>query len=292
MYTITMSELLSCPLCGGAFVLDHAMLRCSNGHSFDLAKEGYVNLLRKKVLGDTKEMVLARRAFFDKGYYQPVSDLLNQLLGESLSLPHLNPLCILDAGCGEGYYGGRLHEHLQTQGERVTSLGIDSSKDAIRMAAKRYSSSFFLVGDLKTPLPLRDGALDVMLNIFAPRNLAEYARVLSPAGLLLILIPGPTHIMQLRQTLQLLDIEENKEQHVIEQSSIYFELVTRRALTYDLHLQHEEITQLVMMTPNYWHLSDEIRARMHSLDSLSTTIDFVCLLFKAQPLISPSIYRL
>jgi SAM-dependent methyltransferase len=282
MYATAVGELLVCPLCGEPFLLDNSMLRCSNAHSFDLAKEGYVNLLRKKVLGDTKEMVLARRAFFDKGYYQPVSDLLNQLLVEHLSLPPKQPLGILDAGCGEGYYGGRFHEYLQAQGESVVSLGIDSSRDAVRMAAKRYPASFFLVADLKSTLPLRDGTLDVMLNIFAPRNLAEYARLLAPAGLLLILIPGPTHILQLRQTLHLLDIEENKEQHVLEQSAMYFELLTKRSLTYDLALQREEITQLVMMTPNYWHLSDEIRARMLALETLSTTIDFICLLFKVK----------
>jgi SAM-dependent methyltransferase len=282
MYSTAAGELLVCPMCGEAFSLDNAMLRCSNAHSFDLAKEGYVNVLRKKVLGDTKEMVLARRAFFDKGYYQPVSDLLNQLLIEHLALPQTQPLRILDAGCGEGYYSGRLSEYLHGHSESVVSLGIDSSKDAVRMAAKHYPASFFLVADLKADLPLRDGVLDGILNIFAPRNLSEYARLLAPAGLLLILIPGPTHLLQLRQTLHLLDIEENKEQHVIEQSSSYFELLTKRALTYDLHLQHAEITQLVMMTPNYWHLSDEIRARMVSLDTLSTTIDFVCLLFRVK----------
>jgi 23S rRNA (guanine745-N1)-methyltransferase len=228
-------------------------------------------------------MVLARRAFFDKGYYQPVSELLNQLLVEQLARsPRTRPLCVLDAGCGEGYYGGRFHAELSAQGESVVSLGIDSSKDAVRAAARRYPASFFMVADLKSTLPLRDGVLDVMLNIFAPRNLAEYARLLAPNGLLLMLIPGPTHIVQLRQTLHLLDIEENKEQHVIEQFAPSFELLAKRSLSYDLHLQQAEITQLVMMTPNYWHLSDEIRARMLALDTLVTTIDFVCLLFRVK----------
>lgn len=280
MYSTAVDNLLVCPVCGETLLLDNAMLRCSNAHSFDLAKEGYVNVLRKKVLGDTKEMVLARRAFFDKGYYQPVSDLLNQLLFDHLPLPHVGPLCILDAGCGEGYYGGRVHEYLEERNRPVVSLGIDSSKDAMRMAAKRYPASFFLVADLKATLPLRDGVLDGMLNIFAPRNLAEYARLLAPAGLLLIIIPGPDHLQQLRQTLHLLDIEEHKEQHVIEQCAVHFELLAKRSLTYDLHLQREEIVQLVMMTPNYWHLSDEIRAHMLALDAISTTVDFICLLFR------------
>lgn len=280
MVSTAVLELLVCPVCGLSLALQDRTVRCDSAHSFDLAKEGYVNLLRKKLPGDTKEMVVARRTFFDRQYYLPVSDLLNTLMLEHLPLTGLAPVRLLDAGCGEGYYLGRLHEQLVARGEQVVSLGIDISKDAVRMAAKRYPASFFMVANLKETLPLADASLAGLLNIFAPRHVTEYARILSHGGLLLIVMPGPSHLQQLRETLQLLSIEENKQQHVIEQFSSLFDVLETRHLTYELPLSQEEVEQVVMMTPNYWHMTAEIRARMTALGATTTTVDFVCLLLK------------
>ncbi|GCF10747.1 putative RNA methyltransferase [Dictyobacter arantiisoli] len=283
MYSTLVGELLCCPICQLPLEEQSGTLRCERSHSFDLAREGYVNVLRKKVLGDTKEMLQARRAFFDKGYYQPVSDALNALLIAHLPQRRTTPIHLLDAGCGEGYYSGRLYEQLYATGEQVINLGIDISKDAVRMAAKRYPASFFLAADLKEALPVRDSILDCMLNIFAPRNIPEYARVLIPDGLFLVVIPGPNHIQQLREELHLLQIEENKQQHVIEQCGTHFDLIDTHPLTYDLALQHSEIVQIVTMTPNFWHLTDEQRALMAAMTALTITVDVIYLLFRRKP---------
>jgi 23S rRNA (guanine745-N1)-methyltransferase len=272
-------SLLACPLCNAHFTRRQTTLVCANSHAFDIAREGYVNLLRKKLLGDTKEMLLARRSFFDQGYYQPVSDVLNKLIAGYVpeDLPDLR---ILDAGCGEGYYLNRLRASLSARSQNSLCLGIDVSKDAIRLAARRYSESLFLVANLKERLVLQDATIQIMLNVFSPRNAQEYARVLSPSALLLVVIPGPNHLHQLRSTLHLLNIEESKEQHVIEQFSPLFSLLTTQTLSYTLDLQQPDISQLVMMTPNYWHLSLESRLALDQLQKIQTTIDMTFLLFQ------------
>ncbi len=259
-------------------------MRCSMGHSFDLAREGYVYLLRKPlsgIAGDTKEMLLARRSFFERGHYQPLSDTLN-----SLALEHRpttqGRLRVLDAGCGEGYYTGRLYDFLSAQGiPQVECLGLDIAKEAIRLAARRYKDAFFAVANLKERLPIPDDTLQILLNVFAPRNAAEFARVLSPGGLLLVALPGPAHLLELRTQFQLLNIEEHKEQHVIELFTDNFELVARRHLHYPLVLTPEEVEQVVLMTPNYWHRSDATRQELTSVSQeTQTAAEFVCLLFR------------
>jgi 23S rRNA (guanine745-N1)-methyltransferase len=284
---VALQNVLACPICGAPFTWQQTTLVCANAHAFDIAREGYVNLLRKKLPGDTKEMLLARRSFLEQGYYQPLSMAINILvenyLVSSLQVASSSsPLYVLDAGCGEGYYLGRLQAHFAMQRWPLVYLGIDISKEAIRLAAKRYKDVYFLVANLKERLVLMDAVAQVMLNIFAPRNVQEYARVLAPGGLLLIVIPGPTHLQQLRSALHLLNIEEHKQQHVIEQFSGLFELLTTQTLAYTLRLQSVEIERAVMMTPNNWHLSTETRGAMELLEEIETEVEFICLLFRRQ----------
>jgi 23S rRNA (guanine745-N1)-methyltransferase len=219
-------------------------------------------------------MVQARRSFLERGFYQPLADTLNMLVSTYLREQAL-PINVLDAGCGEGYYLG----HLQQQNQ-ICLLGLDVAKDAIRMAAKRYPAATFVVANLKERLVIADESIHVLLNIFAPRNAAEFARVMMRAGRLIVVIPGAEHMAQLRSTLPLLQIEENKQQHVVEQFAPYFTLLDAVPVSYELALQGEEVQQLVMMTPNYWHLSDEARRAMSAIQALRTQIAFICLVFQ------------
>ncbi len=161
-------------------------------------------------------------------------------------------------------------------------LGIDISKDGIKLAAKRYPEIHFLVANLKERLVLSDATIQVMLNIFAPRNTEEYARVLAPGALLLVAIPGPSHLHELRTSLHLLNMEENKQQHVVEQFSTQFLLLTTRTIIYTLRLHQPEIVWLVMMTPNYWHLSTESRVALKQLEEVEATVEVTFLLFRRQ----------
>ena len=271
-------HLLRCPVCHTPMELEGAILRCAHSHTFDVAKEGYVNLLRKKQAGDTKEMVQARRSFLERGFYQPLADTLNTLVTAYLH-EHASLINMLDAGCGEGYYLGYLQQSLPRQ-EQVCLLGLDVAKDAIRMAAKRYPSASFVVANLKERLVIADESIHVLLNIFAPRNPAEFARIMVRAGRLIVVIPGAEHLAQLRSTLPLLQIEENKQQHVVEQFAPHFTLLEAVPVSYELDLRGEEVQQLVMMTPNYWHLSDEARRTMSVIQALRTQVAFICLVFQ------------
>jgi 23S rRNA (guanine745-N1)-methyltransferase len=276
-------SLLACPFCQGALEEAGKSLVCPNRHSFDIAREGYVNLLRKKLPGDTREMLVARRAFLERGFYQPLSDVLNELVVTRIQEME-QAAYILDAGCGEGYYLGRLWQVLEGQigdGKRESScLGLDISKDAIRMAARQYPGIDFVVANLKDPLVVRGQTLHFLLNIFAPRNAAEFARVLVPDGWLLVVIPAPEHLQHLRETFQLLQIEEQKQQHVLEQFEADFSLEQTAVVRNTLHLRGEEIVEVVMMTPNYWHLEEEKRQVLGAMEEIETEAVFSCLLFK------------
>lgn len=275
------APLLICPVCQTALARFDHTLKCSHQHSFDIAREGYVNLLLKKPLGDTREMLQARRHFLERDHYRPLSDTLNELI--SSHLHHASsPIAILDAGCGEGYYLGRLQQYLAHRLPLLQCgyVGVDISKDAIRMAAKRYREALFVVADLKERLAFADAAFQVLLNIFAPRNAQEYARVLAPGGLLAVAIPGPTHLLQLRSALHLLSIEQDKQHHVVEQFAGEFDLIAAKPVAYEIHLTAPEIALAVMMTPNYWHLSDEIQKNMAEMTDLQTQVEFICLLLR------------
>lgn len=256
-------------------------LACVNRHSFDIAREGYINLLLKKQPGDSKEMLVARRTFLERGHYLPLSRAINELIYTYQSAKWPGQVNILDAGCGEGYYLGQLQSYLTEHpgSTSYTYTGIDIARDAARMAARRYQSACFVVANLKERLTFADQTLHIILNIFAPRNAEEFARILAPHGLLLVVIPAPTHLHQLRSTLHLLNIEENKEQHVIEQYTDRFSLLASREISYTLNLQQSEIDLAVTMTPNYWHISDALRQEIARLTELQTELAFTCLLF-------------
>lgn len=283
--------MLTCPICHTQLVRNNNTLECTQHHTFDSAKEGYVNLVTRKLsasVGDTKEMLKARRDFLDARLYQALSDTLNTLVVNALSRIQTGSpdgeIKLLDAGCGEGYYLGRLQSFLtgQESDRRIAYFGLDISKEAIRMAARRYKNIQFVVADLKERLVFADSTIHLLLNIFAPRNVEEFARVLVPDGIVIVVIPGANHLRQLRESLSLLDIQENKSQHVEEQFAPCFTHLATSSVNYTLRLTQQEIEQVVMMTPNYWHLSNEIRARLRNIEGLETEVECMYLVFQKQ----------
>ena len=285
-------RVLTCPLCQTHFTQVANTLKCENNHTFDIAKEGYINLLTKKLsdsMGDTKEMLHARRAFLEAGHYQFLVTTITETLydylktDKEIGLPYIN---VFDAGCGEGYYLGQLQSVLKQQlpDAHIDYIGLDIAKEAVRMAAKRYKSIHFLVANLKERLVFANDSLHILLNIFAPRNVEEFARILTPGGVALVVIPAPQHLQQLRETLHLLNIEEHKQAHVIEQFTPYLSHIATTSVSNTLHFTTQEILQISMMTPNYWHLSDEIKQKISAISELETEIAFTCLLFRKDAL--------
>ena len=248
---------LICPICEAGLHAGERTLLCPNGHVYDLARQGYVNLLighRARQTGDSRAMLRARRTFLEQGFYAPLSDLLNRV-----SLAHLaripDPMAVLDVGCGEGYYLGRLAAHLEQHGlgRAILCLGMDVSKDAVRMAASARHRARFFVADVRTRILVADRTVSLLLNVFAPRNAAEFDRTTSTDGRLVIAIPGPTHLARLRARQGLLDIEEDKERHIVDQLAPAFHISERHDLVYEIDLPAPDVLHLLRMTPNYWH---------------------------------------
>ena len=272
------THLLTCPICHSPFMQVDQTLKCAKAHSFDIAREGYVNLLLQKRPGDTKEMLRARRDILEQGLYSPVSARVNELVRAHLQ-PVSDPLHILDAGCGEGYYLARLQRALASQPHNCY-IGMDSSKEAARMAAKRYSPVLFVVADIKQRLPLADASIHTILNIFAPRNPGEFARITAPGSMLIVVIPGPQHLLRLRTELRLLNIEEQKQQHVKEQFAEQFAFVASSTISYPVHLNRHQVEQLVIMTPNYWHQSHEMHQAILNIEEIETEVECTALVFR------------
>jgi 23S rRNA (guanine745-N1)-methyltransferase len=282
---------LICPVCGGNLARVGRTLKCPQAHSFDVSREGYVNLLRTsgkrpKILGDTGDMLLARRGFLGRGHYAPLSDAINHRVAHYLSGPPRcyegpAPTCIVEVGCGEGYYVGRLKRHLDDKAGcgDICYFGMDISKDAARLAAKKYAEIRFIVADIRQKALFSDAAVRVELNVFAPRNPAELARITAPGGMLLVVIPNPDHLESLRVRLGLLGIEADKEQRVIEQFAETFHVAGTQTLAYDMHLNGQDLIDLVRMTPNYWHTSEEAWDEVKAVKSAHTRAGFTIIEF-------------
>lgn len=186
-----MNPVFRCPHCHHPLVEDARTFRCASGHLFDRAKEGYVNLLpggrlRGRPAGDDEAMVRARRTVFDAGLYDPIIDAVAAAIGTA------RPSCVVDVGCGEGSYLTRAVAESGANG-----WGVDISKWAIRLAARRHCEHHYAVAS-SYALPFADDTFDALINVFSPRDFAEMQRVLRVGGIAVVVTPGPRHLAQLK----------------------------------------------------------------------------------------------
>lgn len=225
------------------------MLGCAGGHRFDVNKRGFVSLLppRTRVRGDDAPMLRERAAFLDAGHYAPIADAVADLAHRAApATPR-----IVDIGCGTGYY---LRE-LSTAVAASAVLATDLSPDAVRMAMRTIPSSSGVVMDVWQPLPLRDGAADLILNVFAPRNPTEFARVLTAGGCYIGVVPTARHLIELRDAGLALDVPADKRGTVATalESTGQFEPPVSKRVELPLALSPSEIRQLIGMGPSSHH---------------------------------------
>jgi 23S rRNA (guanine745-N1)-methyltransferase len=246
---------LSCPHCSTGFSASSGSLRCQSGHVFDLARQGYVNLLAGKapVTGDSADMVAARDRFLSAGHYAPiVAATVAASAGDG---------CVLDLGAGTGHY---LAAVLDASPDRV-GIALEIAKPALRRAARAHPRLGAVGADTWGRLPVRDGAISVALNVFAPRNAVEIARVLAPDGRLVVVSPTPTHLRELVTALGLLTVGEDKAARVSASLPGFVES-TQDTCEFTLSLTHEEVMALVGMGPSAWHVdAAALRARVSAL---------------------------
>jgi len=283
-----MTIILQCPVCRTPLLNSADGYQCSNNHTFDASREGYVNLLlvqskNSKKPGDSKEMIQSRRRFLDLGLYNRISDGVNEAVAGCIPVPgKQRAFNILDAGCGEGLYLKRLKEFLAQRPESpapVEYYGVDISKFAVRQATRRDRTMGWFVASV-IDLPFVQSSLDVVLNVFSPADLPEFARVLRDTGGLVIVSPGPRHLNGLREIIYP-DAREHAPSTVNEEARPFFSLSTEKRITYPIALEgNVAIMDLLAMTPYYWNIDLRTKARIEACERLVSDVDVVVRVFR------------
>ncbi|MBG6067998.1 putative RNA methyltransferase [Micromonospora ureilytica] len=253
---------LRCPVCGEPLTEATAgttsALRCLRRHSFDIARQGYVNLLtgRAPHVGDTAEMVAARADFQAAGHYDVISAALVDAATEAVGRLRATPTpdvgaypLVVDAGAGTGRYLGAVLAALPD----AVGLALDVSKPALRRAARAHPRAAAALADTWQRLPLADASTAVLLNVFAPRNGTEFHRVLDPAGTLLVVTPDTDHLAELVDALDLLRVDPDKADRVADSLGGHFTLVSSAGHRAELALTRPEVATVVGMGPSAWH---------------------------------------
>ena len=252
---------LLCPVCGAPIEPGEKVWRCRTGHSFDVARQGYVNLLpvqQKHSLhpGDTPEQVHARRRFLSAGFYAPIAEAVCKLLGTKQR--------VLDAGCGEGYYL-RCFGQVYPESER---WGLDISRDAVRLAAGADKTGHYLVATAAR-LPFADGCFDAVLSLFALTVPEEYYRILISGGTYLQALAEPDHLLGLKELIYSELIHRPKN---LSPKLPGFVLADQREVQFDIVLtKSEQVADLLAMTPHYWRITREGARRAEEAEGLHDT---------------------
>lgn len=254
--------MLICPVCGKRLEFDLHTARCENGHAFDIAKEGYINLLRSTksgdLIGDDKVSARCRRDFLNKGYYASLKNGLCDIFKDRQG-------SVLDICCGEGYYSSALAENRD-----LKVYGFDISKEMVRLASKRCKSCFFVAN--MASIPIQEGSIDYAIHLFAPFQEASFAKVLRSGGRLITVIPGKKHLYGLKQAIYDTPYENDEQLPVTET----LKLVSIRRISDKIRLSSQEDIQAVFrMTPYYFHTSVKDKENLLQYDELETTVEFI-----------------
>ncbi len=253
--------MLICPVCGEKLCLQDRTYRCPRGHCFDLAREGYVNLLRSNragdLIGDDKFSARARRDFLNKGYYAALQKALCDIFADKTGN-------VLDICCGEGYYTSALGRNPKLQ-----VYGFDISREMVRLAAKRGNGTYFVAN--MASIPLAEESMDYATHLFAPFIEEAFCRILKPGGRLYTVIPGRRHLWGLKEALY--DTPYENDEKLPETKTL--RLVSTRKVTDLITLASQEDIQAVFrMTPYYFHTAQDDKDKLLGLESLQTPVEF------------------
>ena len=266
---------LICPVCRQALTKENRTYKCCNNHCFDIAKQGYVNLLQSqqsklKRHGDDKLMINSRTEFLNKGYYEPLQKELCVLLNKYLQEKPV----IVDAGCGDCYYTAEIEKSLSAKQPEI--IGIDISKDAVISASKRSKTIDLVVAGVFS-MPVGDEVCDAVLNVFSPFAPQEYSRVLKDNGVLVRVIPLENHLYELKAS-----VYDTPYKNPAEDTNIDgFELLENSQLKYTIELDsNKDIESLFKMTPYYYKTSQKDQLKLKELNYLKVGCEFAVLVYK------------
>ena len=282
---ITKANNLSCPIDGEKLEQSGKQLVCQSGHSFDIAKQGYIHLLpvqdkRSKQPGDSKAMVVARKEFLDSGFYKPVAE---KLVSTVTGLLQGDAACILDAGCGEGYYLNTVLNSLR-QIDSISSLsliGVDISKDAVIQSSKRSKEISWIVGTNRK-LPVEDASVDIILCLFGFVCVDAFLQVLKPGGKLILVDPGLGHLKELREIIYP-QVKNANQSDQSETELPGFVRLSKESLQFKEKIRGNDlIKNLLIMTPHFYRASQQGREVACNLTELDLSVDVIFRVFEKQ----------
>ncbi|WOE31062.1 MULTISPECIES: putative RNA methyltransferase [unclassified Acinetobacter] len=264
-------NLLICPVCHESLQLNDKTWRCENHHSYDVAKQGYVNLhvvqhKHSKNPGDTVTSVQARRAFLAAGHYQ----LLQQAVVDKIAQLRIENL--LDIGCGEGYYTSAMQQQV------LQCVGVDIAKNAIQVAAKVNPQVTWVVGTGAT-LPVLNQCIDLCSSLFSPIPKSEILRVLKPKGYLLVVTPASEHLYAMREAL-FEEVKPHESGKFVAQLSDAFELIDQTIVSNEMLLNQDDLKNLIAMTPYAYKAKAERRLALEQYQQFTVTAQFQIYLFQ------------
>ncbi len=266
-------EIFRCPICHRSMkVIDFKSLICSNNHTFDFAKQGYVNMLTRPSNQhyDKKLFEARQKIIMESNLYSSLHEKVSEIIGEHLDESH-NPTIIFDAGSGEGSHLQKVID--ECRNKKITGIGLDIAKEGIIMASKNYYNPIWLVGDL-ADIPLTNQSCQVILNILSPANYTEFKRVLAPEGIIVKIVPRPNYLKELREVIF---TDSNKRTYTNEETKALFkqnfQLVSDFRFTYFKELEQTEILNLIQMSPLTWNAEKEQIDSFLNRDSTEITVD-------------------
>lgn len=265
-----MSDIV-CPVCGKTLIKTDRSYRCESSHSFDCAKEGYVNLLAGnhkagEKTGDNKDMALSRKSFLEKGYFSPLSDEIIKLI----KLHGKEKPTVCDICCGEGWYSDRVLKEISCD-----MLCFDLSKEMVRLAAKRKNGACCFVANLSR-IPLRDSSVNVAFHLFAPFHEKEFRRIIKDDGIIITAVAGENHLFEIKEILY--DTPYRNDEMPPETKEL--RLIEKRKVTKKVSINSkEDIDALFRMTPYYYRTSEKDKQKLLGYEELDVTVDFAIFIY-------------
>lgn len=258
-----------CPLCGNLLINNNKNYKCINNHNFDIARQGYINLLpvqNKKSLnpGDSKEMLISRRLFLEKGWYKEICDKVisavqNAVTGITLPV-------IADIGCGEGYYTQKIHNTVHNS----KCIGIDISKEGVKSACNRDKNIDWIVATA-SHIPLADNSVNVITAIFALFTENEFLRILKNGGYAVEVTAANEHLIELKSIIYDELFKQDKKPCELSDN---FETISCDKHSFKITLNNEDLKLLLKMTPHFWRIRQEKREELENIENLELTVAF------------------
>ncbi|KAA0022581.1 putative RNA methyltransferase [Antrihabitans cavernicola] len=260
-------DLLACPVCGSSVEIDDRIVLCQLGHSFDIARQGYVSLstgAASKISGDTAEMIASRADFLDDGHFDAIGDAVARAIEDTRGPA---PVRILEIGAGTGHYVARALDEVPD----AQAIGIDVSKAAARRIARAHDRLGSVVADAWKRLPILDGSITHTLSIFSPRNADEIRRVTSSDGAFIVVTPTPRHLIELIEPLGMVSVDEDKTRRLGDSMAGRFDRIARTPVEYPMTLDADAIRAVVAMGPSARHIDDrQLTERVAAIEAPAT----------------------